>query len=77
MKDLWIVVAGNVPVCIKDEGIFPITAFTNQSILIPIFDDFRKARHFADKVKRHNFIFASNVRIIRAEIIKGGFNESD
>jgi len=46
MKKMWVVLAGNVPVCIKKGEIFPITAFINQrkNIFIPIFDDFHKAK---------------------------------
>ena len=52
MKKMWIVLAGNVPVCIKKGEIFPITAFMNQrkNIFIPIFDDFHKARIFAYRI---------------------------
>jgi len=65
MKKMWIVLAGNVPVCIKKGEIFPITAFVNQrkNIFIPIFNDFNKARNFAYKIKNRDMLFATSVRI--------------
>jgi len=65
MKKMWIVLAGNVPVCIKKGEIFPITAFINQrkNIFIPMFNDFNKARNFAYKIKNRDMLFATSVRI--------------
>jgi len=65
MKKMWIVLAGNVPVCIRKGEIFPITAFLNQrkNIFIPIFNDFHKARSFAYKIKNRDMLFATSVRI--------------
>ena len=65
MKKMWIVLAGNVPVCIKKGEIFPITAFINQrkNIFIPIFNDFNKARNFAYRIKNRDMLFATSVRI--------------
>jgi len=65
MKKMWIVLAGNVPVCIRKGEIFPITAFVNQrkNIFIPIFNDFNKARNFAYRIKNRDMLFATSVRI--------------
>jgi len=65
MKKMWIVLAGNVPVCIRKGEIFPITAFLNQrkNLFIPIFNDFHKARNFAHRIKNRDMLFATSVRI--------------
>jgi len=70
MKDVWIVTAGNVPVCIKNGKIFPITAFNSgrANIIIPFFDDLHEAQKFAIKVKYNNFLFASSVRVIKGRL---------
>jgi len=77
MKDLWIVLAGNVPVSIKNGEITPITASSistpRKSIAIPIFVDFHKAQIFAKRIKKYNFVFGESVRIIRGRF----YNESD
>jgi hypothetical protein len=72
MKKMWIVLAGNVPVCIKKGEIFPITAFVKQrkSIFIPIFDNFHKARTFSYKIKNRDILFATSVRITEVKLYK-------
>jgi len=73
MKKMWIVLAGNVPVCIKKGEIFPITAFINQrkNIFIPIFDDFHKARNFVYRIRSRDILFATNIRIAEVKFYKG------
>jgi len=73
MKKMWIVLAGNVPICIRKGDVFPITAFMNQrkNIFIPIFNDFHKARNFAYKIKNHNILFATSIRISEVKFYKG------
>ena len=73
MKKMWIVLAGNVPVCIRKGEIFPITAFLNQrkNIFIPVFNDFHKARVFAYKIKNHDMLFATSVKITEVKFYKG------
>jgi len=73
MKKMWIVLAGNVPICIKKGEIFPITAFIKQrkNIFIPVFDDFHKARVFAYKIKNHDMLFATSVKITEVKFYKG------
>jgi len=72
MKKMWIVLAGNVPVCIRKGEIFPITAFLNQrkNIFIPVFNDFHKARVFAYKIKNHDMLFATSVKITEVKFYK-------
>jgi len=73
MKKVWIVLAGNVPVCIRKGEIFPITAFINQrkNIFIPIFDDFHKARNFVYRIRGRDMLFATNIRVVEVKFYKG------
>ena len=76
MKKMWIVLAGNVPVCIRKGELFPITAFLNQrkNIFIPIFDDFHKARIFAYRIKNRDILFATSVKIAEVKFYEGNQN---
>jgi len=76
MKKMWVVLAGNVPVCIKKGEVFPITAFMNQrkNIFIPIFDDFHKARIFAYRIKNRDMLFATSVKIAEVKFYKDNQN---
>jgi len=76
MKKMWIVLAGNVPVCINKGEIFPITAFTNQrkNSFIPVFDNFHKARAFAYKIKNRDMLFATSVKITEVKLYEGNQN---
>ena len=73
MKKMWIVLAGNVPICIRKGEIFPITAFLNQrkNIFIPVFNDLHKARIFAYRIKSRDMLFATSVKITEVKIYKG------
>ena len=69
MKKMWIILAGNVPICIKGGEIFPITAFIKQrkNIFIPVFADLNKARIFAYRIKNRDMLFATSVKITKVK----------
>ena len=77
MKKMWIVLAGNVPVCIRKGEVFPITAFLNQrkNIFIPIFDDLYKARVFAYRIKNRDILFATSVKIAEVKFYEDNQNK--
>jgi len=74
MKDVWLVVVGNVPICIKEEDgqVYPITVFPHQhGIIIPLFNDLHTARSFAFRFKRRRYVFGGSVRIIKGRLYNG------
>jgi len=81
VKDMWVVLAGNIPVCIVRDGqehsmmltttdVIPNRGPKSSSVYLPVFASKHKARLFADKVRRTGAIFMTDIRIVRVELQK-------